>query len=191
MPFIKPGPGQGWCPCCELLFTKSEPGQQYCTEPTCLARRDIWRIKTSKLKAARSEIHKAQVAGAVHCPDCGGADGRHANTCVEVLLRTPCRICGRMIDRTLPVTSPDAMAKAGLVPAGYLRAYKVSVSAKNNFILLHARCRDWQGNRLPRDISKLQPPWGVKPEFAKVTGANLPPGTEVAVRHPARTRAPF
>ena len=191
MPFIKPGPGQGWCPCCELLFAKTAPGQQYCTEKACLTKRDVWRAKAGLIKEARREIRKAEVAVAIHCPDCDGANGRHANTCVGLLLRSPCRICGRMIDRALKDSDPDALVKGGRVPAGYIKAHQVSISAATNFALMHARCRDWQGNRLPRDLSSLQPPWGIKPELAKVATNNLPPGTDVAVKHPARAKGPF
>lgn len=171
-PTIKPGPGESWCPCCERMFTKT--GAIYCLRPDCVPKQAAFRTKAHAAKAVRKEARKAEMATLPACPQCGGKV-RHASTCPEVILKSPCDVCGRMFERS--ASGQDAMVRTLAIPAGYAKMAGVPVQSQL-MIPLHARCKDWLGPRLRRQVAGLQPPWGVKVglhKYRKVKASELPP----------------
>jgi len=182
MPYIKPGPGQCWCPCCEKLFTPAGRAQTFCSVPACLARRPAWRAQIEAAKAAEVEAKRPKAG----CQDCGKTAG-HTGTCMTARLAKPCYICGRMMTRG--ASGPDAPTREHLASQQYLKINGTTgVHLPANVVLAHARCNNWKSNRLPRDIVLYQPPWGVKPGVAKVIARELPAPTLTKVTKPVSVR---
>jgi hypothetical protein len=184
MPFIKPGPGQRWCPCCELLFAPAKADQTYCAKPACVAKQAAFKAHAKAVNAARRD----ERAAAEGCPDCGTKSGRHTPTCPTILFAKPCPVCGRRPNRSLR-TGPDAWLRTTLIPSSYLKVHPRTVTGAGPeaYCLLHIRCRDWKGkDRFPRDYAAFQPAWGVKPGVAKVEPKDLPPAS-TGLRPPLST----
>lgn len=188
MAFIAPGPGQRWCPCCELLFVPAQDNQKMCREAACLARRHNWRSAIDRRKAAERSQREADLAAGLICPKCGKRDGKHTANCRLAQLAAPCYICGRMFDEKLQLPNPDAITREHRVPRSYSREHGRIRGFSVNVVLAHSRCNTWKGDRLPRDVKMFQPPWGVRPGVFVATAKQLPPATKGPVLHPLSAR---
>jgi len=187
MPYVKPGPGQAWCPCCEQLYPSTAGGSRLCERSVCLARRDAWRKGVAARQAQDKAAKEAYEATVKRCARCSAVLPAHTPQCRIGRLGKPCFICGRPFDPNIKHPDPDAPTREHQVPKLYRKTQGMGQSDEHhNVSLAHSRCNAWKGVRLPRDIHGFQPPWGVKPGVAKVTQRDLPPATTKPVTHPLR-----